>query len=858
MHRAENAASVRLTDSGLGFLEQNIGTLAGLLMGDDGSAVLSFEIPASSQSLVVANLEICPDGPNPNADPPECIAEVDLATAQLDVETITPHNITVTGPMPFRIQKLPVRVTWGICPLCFDENLDIVLNDTAACPGGDEPFKDLGLNVELTLEIDPLQNHTRYGYSRLRLVEFDVEQQDILAGIAYCGGGLTPTILDALDNFLMGFLFNFLVGSFTGPLEDALCQQTQPDLDPPCPDGSFDVEGICRYGPLETDECAGSVLGVDGNIDLAGLLAGAGLGASGALDFLFAAGGHSTRPDGSGHHYGDLNPIGQGATVAMMGAAVPTPVSPCVPEFDAQLPGNIPIPDELLANTLTDWPSNLDGPHFGFALSERYLNYALAQLYNSGALCMGITAETLGDAVPLTTSLVGLGLGLPEPRNSMEELGRQKQAAPLAIMLRPHSPPVIEIGEGTDPVTDPLLLLTLTELSLDFYVWSLDRYIRVMTATMDLSVPVNLDVSAEGLQPVIEEIGIANVTVDNSELLRQEPGLLGTALQDLLGGLVGDFVGEALAPIDVNGLLGGLGLTLEIPPSGQGTPSPGLRKLVKDSDDFLGIFATLGIASPVNSANGPEQTSLPPEKSDTTATLIDVEFHPTSLRFDGTAFGPAPRATLRLGSSLDDGTRLIEWQYRLNRGPWHPFTSERYLTVDDSALRLQGRHLVQVRSRLVGDPYSVDSEPAEVVVIIDDEAPRVAVLEDQHGQITIRVTDTVSGEARTRVRLRLGDWVDGEVQWSPWSLWQPTTELAPLEVDDAVFIEVEAEDEDGNIGTVTQELIRGRGATDGAGCECRSTGQPPSGSSWPPWLLTAGLALGVAARRRRRRTQQGR
>ena len=38
------------------------------------------------------------------------------------------------------------------------------------------------------------------------------------------------------------------------------------------------------------------------------------------------------------------------------------------------------------------------------------MNYALAQMYNSGALCLGITADALGDAVPLTTALVGFGL----------------------------------------------------------------------------------------------------------------------------------------------------------------------------------------------------------------------------------------------------------------------------------------------------------------------------------------------------------------------------------------------------------------------------------------------------------------
>ena len=850
--RAENAASLRLTDSGLDFLEQNLGTLAGLLIGDDGGAVLTFEMPPSSQNLVIANVDICPDGPNPNATPPECVAEIDLATAQLQVSTVDPHNVAVTGPLPFRIQKLPVRVTWGICPLCFEENLDIVLNELGTCPGTDQPFQDLALNVDLSLEIDATQSHTRFGYSRLRILDFDVSQQDILAGIAYCGGGLTPAILAALDNFLMGFLFNSLVGSITGPMEDALCQQADPNQNPPCPDGSLNVDGICRYGINPTDECASSVLGVDGNINLASLLGSAGLGASGALDLLFAAGGHSLRDDGSGHHFGDLNPIAQGATVAMNGGAEPTPPSGCVPQADATVPLDIPIPDELLGNTLPDWPSNLEGPHFGFALSERFLNYALAELYNSGALCLGITADTLGDAVPLTTALIGLGLGLPEPRNSMEELAWQKRPAPMAIVLRPQTPPHIEIGGGTDVATDPLLHLTFDQLSLDFYAWSLDRYIRVMTATMDVALPVNLMVTPEGLQPVIDEIGISNTTVDHSALLRQEPALIATALEALLGGLVADFVGGALAPIDVNGLLGGMGLTLEIPPTEPGAGSPGLRKLTKGNDDFLGIFATLGAATSETTASAAQRATLPPVSSETTATLVGLELHPTGLRFDGSSFGPAPQARLRLGSSLDDGTRAIEWQYQLDRGPWHPFSTNRYLTVDDPWLRIQGRHVVRVRSRVVGQVQSLDPEPVEVVVLIDDEAPRVSIATDPEGRVTIRVSDTVSGPARTQVRLRLGDLVGGALEWGPWSVWVATEQLAPLEAWGAAFIDVQARDEDGNIGTVTQELIRGRGVADAGGCQCVPSGRQPSGSGWIPWLLAGAIGLSLGARRRRR------
>ncbi|RLB53643.1 MAG: hypothetical protein DRI90_20955, partial [Deltaproteobacteria bacterium] len=429
----------------------------------------------------------------------------------------------------------------------------------------------------------------------------------------------------------------------------------------------------------------------------------------------------------------------------------------------------------------------------------------------------------------------------------------QKQAAPMAIVLRPQTPPHIEIGGGTDVATDPLLHVTLNQLSLDFYAWSLDRYIRVMTATMDVTLPVNLDVTPEGLQPVIDEIGISNATVDNSALLRREPALIATALQELLGGLIGDFVGGALAPIDVNSLLGSLGLTLEIPPSEPGAGSPGLRKLTKGNDDFLGIFATLGIATPEATSNADQQTALPPVRSETTATLVGLEIDPTGLRFDGSSLGPAPQALLRLGSSLDDGSRAIEWQYQLDRGPWHPFSTDRNLTVDDSWLRIQGRHVVKVRSRVVGQVHSLDPEPVEVVVLIDDEAPVVSVAEDPEGQVTLQVSDTVSGSARTLVRVRLGDLVDGALQWGPWSLWLTADELAPLEASNAAFIDVQAQDEDGNIGTVTQPLIRGRGAADAAGCQCVAIGRPPTGSGWIPWLSAAALGLLLGTRRRRRK-----
>ena len=104
---------------------------------------------------------------------------------------------------------------------------------------------------------------------------------------------------------------------------------------------------------------------------------------------------------------------------------------------------------------------------------------------------------------------MGLGVGA----KSLSELGRMGDAAPLALIIRPGQPPHAEFGKGTDPETDPLIRVTMNQVSIDFYAWSLDRYIRAMTMTMDLDVPANLEVGPDGLTPVIKNINVANATL---------------------------------------------------------------------------------------------------------------------------------------------------------------------------------------------------------------------------------------------------------------------------------------------------------------------------------------------------------
>jgi hypothetical protein len=239
----------------------------------------------------------------------------------------------------------------------------------------------------------------------------------------------------------------------------------------------------------------------------------------------------------------------------MYGGAQASPLSGCVKFSDMKLPTGIAIPVELEGNSVANWPMGLAGPHVGIALAERYANYALNGVYNSGTLCLGISTETVPQLSSGTLALLA---------NSLKDLGLQREAQQVALVVRPGKPPTATFGNGTDLNMDPSVRVLLPQASFDFYIWSTDRFIRFMTATFDLDVPINLAVTKDGLLPVLDKIGVTNGVVTNSELLREDPVVFSSALQGLLGSLAGQFLG-GIAPIDLSSALGSLGLTLTFP-----------------------------------------------------------------------------------------------------------------------------------------------------------------------------------------------------------------------------------------------------------------------------------------------------
>ncbi len=807
--RIENGAAMRITSKGLQFLSQNLGAIAGKVAGGM-TGTLEFAIPETpgSVSLGIGSLSytVCKGGPSDT--PKKCKIEGDLSNSNLNLSSQAPHDLVITGTIPVRLQDLPIKTDLG--------SLDVTITGNQACPGGTSTFADIGITADISVEADTDMAHARYGYSRIRITQLTISQGDLNNSIKFCNGGVLGFFASIFKSTIVGQLYGSLAGTLTTQVEQQLCQKANPAVNPTCPTGTNDVSGICRYGTDAASDCVSTVLGTDGHADLGGLLANLSPGTKGGLDFMLASGGQDKRDDNSNFAWGDLNPIGGGATLGFYGGVEPNPISGCVPLSNMARPTSIPIPAELLDDTLiTNWPSATPGPHIGLGISQSFFNYAMNGLYNSGLLCIGVSTE----AVPLLNSgTLGLLAG------SLRDLGLQRETQPIAIVIRPSAPPKVTFGNGTNLDTDPLISLELNQASFDFYMFSSDRFVRFMTATFDIRAPINLTVTPDGLVPVLKTVDVKNGVVTNAELLKDDPAQIAGALQGLLSSQVGTLLGKGLPAFDINGPLKNLGLKLVIPPSVDGQGSPGLRKLEKNGETFLGVFASFETAA--------FQSNL----IETSATLNDKYVDQAGLRSATINKDNAPEVTIYAKSPADDGTNQVEYQVRIDNGMWQPFVATRFIRLKEEAFRLEGKHMVEVRGRIVDEPYTLDPTPAQVEVIIDTVAPNVkASAVSDKGEVALDVFDLVSKTEGTTVRYRIDE--------GAWSSWMPAAEAKAIHVgEDAADIAFEARDEEGNIGTSQQELIRGlpHGAS-GSGCGC----SVPTQNETSPWQLGI-VGVGIA------------
>jgi len=814
--RIENAASVRVTEAGLNFLEANIGGLATQFLAADPDAeggVITFPIQRVDLAAGLGtNITVCIDGPDAAND--TCIAEINLGAAKIDLSSVNPNGILGKGTIPLRLKILPIEGTVLWIP---------GLGVSGAMSGGGEndcnpdtmTYADVPIEVEISVEVERNQQHTsRVGYSKLSITTVAIDENAVTGALHFCGGGLDDAALNTLKPLVGGMIIGGFTDTIVETMNQMLCLSADPTKDPVCPAGTTDQEGKCMY---PDGACVSMMLGLDGHVDLSGMLASISPGTQGALDFLFAVGGPGMRDDDPAASWGDLNPVAGGATLGMFGGVVPRPVSNCVTPVELTLPTGIPQPNELRGNALNGWVG--EGPHVGFALSERFLNYAMGSAYNSGILCLGVSTEQID---MLSTGLFGLLVP------SIPYLTHQKQRAPLALVVRPQQPPIITLGDGSSIETDPLVRVALNEAMIDFYIWSSDRFVRAFTAQFDLDVPINLTVSAEGITPVLDKIYVNNPVVTNADLLKDDPAAIASALAAVVEGLAGDFLGNIPA-FQVSNMLASFGLTLDL-------QQAGIKRLHKGNDSFLGVFAGLGIA--------PATTAL---TSRTTVEIIEKSASAEGFRLTTATTANRPRVVLRAYSSLDYGSNSIEYTYKIGNGLWHTWRPSGELVVDDPFLLMQGVHTIAVKSRVAGQPETEDPSPALLDVRMDIQAPVVNVAWNEHDGLKVDGWDVVSDRTALSARYRFDD---GSV-----SEWSELDALSDLPVPDgATNVTVEVKDEEGNVAQKQQGLIRGRPSKTGTateGCGCSVPGSSNHRGLGAAALVGLGL-MGLGLRRRAR------
>lgn len=836
----DNAAAIRVTRPGIDFLAANAPKLATSVLG--GKPIINFDLPESklgtSTLLFVFDVTptICKGGPVGN--PPNCRAEINIGGSTFKIDAVTPNAVRLQGEIPLRLSDTPTSV--NISP-GGTLNVHIGYGD-GNCAGAIPNVNPHKLPVDITIPLVAETTSPRTGYTKMdtanAVINLDGLSGDDVRICADCGSfgtNICNAVLNwgVLKDFVVGQLKNGLEGQLKTALGGFTCTKANALANPPCPDGSKPdnadlTVAKCVYVSTP-DKCVPSLLGIDGRLDLGSALKSISPGTNGAMDLVLASGGNmqpfpKAGPDNIGYSGHTPN----GITLGMVGGALPSPKSNCVVPVEPATPTGIPMPDEMTKDKPDNWKETV-GPHIGLALAGRYLDFTFTNLYNSGFFCLGVTSENVAQ---LTTGLVSV------LAPSIKNLTLEKKPAPMAITTRPGQPPKLTLGGGTDVKTDPLITLKLEKFAVDFYVWSYDRFVRAFTFTSDITVPLNLQTGKTeknpngGLQPTLGGLVVANPKISNNDLLTENPDQVAIALQELISGLVGQLLGGGIPAIDLSSALASLGVDLTI-------PEGGIRKIRKDQDDFLAIFANFATAKPN------------PFKFNFGADIVQKRVDVNAMGLTTAREDAMPQLVVKFTADTFGADVPVEFSYRIDQGLPSPWSQERDVTIRKSDLFLQGKHTLKVSARIVGDATS-ESAVKELPFVIDAIAPYATLdLSSDSKDLVLDTWDYVSDTKDIQVRSKLGN--------AAFSAWKKVGE-APVHFPSDPSLTVEVMDEEGNIGVAKSALVRGRGdstlATAGGCGGCATPASPNTNTG----LLAGGAALLAAllvARRRGVRARAG-
>ncbi|HEX7704448.1 MAG TPA: hypothetical protein VF403_27100, partial [Kofleriaceae bacterium] len=655
--RTSNAGQVRVSTSGIAVITKDPAALLGPLLGTGSGGVIEFPAPVTCTGTKIC----CDDNGNaiPNCGP----IDIDLTKMPGDADRL---SLTPNGSTALNVQILARVKT--VHPLAITLSL-------------------FGLPVHCTIAIDTMKVASPPDMKINTVVTFSQDANKV-TGIAASGTAISQ--LDSGDltyggDFECGAAaiipVSTITGQLVGPIESAINGATckKCDAATTCGTGASCTGGECKFssGTCEQE------LGIDGRMAGSSLFGSLSPGTTGGLDLYEVAGGYAITNEGPNG--------GGGISLGLLGGMGPggSARDQCGPA--SAEPTFVPTVPRSLFFSGTP-PTTAPPYHVAIGLHKQQLADLAFGGYNGGLFCLTIGHNTVAQLTTDTISLLSRSLGKLVETNS-----------PMAIGLRPQSPPTIGLGTNTfttsgttRTLTDPLLDIKFTGMEIDFFAQVNDQYIRVFTVVSDVHLPVGLDVGANGtLTPVLGDVSAAftNVSVKNSDAVTESPADLAALFPTLLN-LVLPQLSGGLSPISLP-KLGGLALSVVGLTAVDATNGYGVG-----DGDYLGIFANLVPAA------------MAREHVKTTFDIASIE-EPDAAIAKSPAKWPGargPAVTLNLGAVAE--TRPLEFQIRVDEGSWTAWSPNPRPVLQPQSFWLPGVHKIEARARLVGDPNSEDPVPS--------------------------------------------------------------------------------------------------------------------------------------------------
>ncbi|MGE5181452.1 MAG: hypothetical protein ACM31C_05300, partial [Acidobacteriota bacterium] len=651
--RAPNAVQVRVTPTALSYIANNPATIVGGLVGGGVmNGVIQFPVPASN--CASDNPALCCDANNNTVSPCGPI-DIDLNQHSGDPAVLVLAPQSGQSRLDLTINTR-VKTAMDI-PLNYDTGIFGTLHCGLHVDStqGSTPY--FTISAQINFVQDATAGTTRINATNVAVN--NVDGSDIsLTGGAACSGA----------SFLLSFAPSFITGQIASQLQNtinnATCKKCSSGNVAEC--GSTFATACTNGTCMEGNQCLED-LGLDGRAQNVSLFGGFSPGTTGALDLYEIAGGYATSDGG-------------GLSLGLLGGMEPagSPRDLCGPAASEPAMATVPVSSVFQNNTLPGTTTTFD---VGIGLHQSQLDQLAYAGYNGGLFCLTIGHSTVAQLTTDTLSIISRSLGKLVQENS-----------PMAVGLRPQSPPTITLGPntfmtdgmGNSTLVDPLLDIRFKALEIDFFAEVDQQWIRVFTVVTDVHLPVGLQTGAPGkLTPVLGNPmdAFTNVSVKNSDAVTESPDQLAGLFPSLLG-LVLPQLSGGLSPIALPSI-GGLSLNITNVTS-------------VDNNTFLAIFANLG----------PMMRPAPVHTRAEVTTIVDAE--PAAAR-DARQWASArpPEVTLQLSADAND----VEFQIKLDDGTWSAWSTNRRPTLSPPTFWLPGIHHAQVRARRIGHPETIDLTP---------------------------------------------------------------------------------------------------------------------------------------------------